>query len=77
MSKTRTLTLSQEKLEAYIDESEDAGRFLNAMGVISDEELAAGIHMDEEFRVKIEADPQLAERKAEELESTGQVSDVA
>jgi len=77
MSKTRTLTLSQEKLEAYIDESEDAGRFLNAMGVISDEELAAGIHMDEEFRVNIEADPQLAERKAEELESTGQVSDVA
>ena len=77
MSKTRTLTLSQEKLEAYIDDSEDAGRFLNAMGVISDEELAAGIHKDEEFRVKIEADPQLAERKAEELDETGQVSDVA
>lgn len=74
--KTRTLTLSQQKLEAYIDEHEDAGRFLNAMGIISDDELAAGIQNDEDFRVEIEVDSSFAEQKAEELEATGGVREV-
>lgn len=75
-SKERTLTLNQQKLEEYIDDHEDGGRFLNAMGLISDEELAAGIHKDEEFRVSIELDKDWADVKAEELEVTGEVSEL-
>lgn len=73
----RTLTLNQQKLEEYINGDEDAGQFLQAMGVITKEELAAGIHQDEEFRVKIEADSSFADQKAAELDETGQVRDLA
>jgi hypothetical protein len=77
MTKERVWTYNQEQLEEYINDDEDSGRLLNALGIITDEELAAGIHKDEEFRVRIEQDPALADRKMEELEETGQISELA
>lgn len=77
MSKERVWTYNQEQLEEYINSDEDSGRMLNMLGIITDEELAAGIHKDEEFRVRIENDPVLADQKVEELEETGQISDLA
>lgn len=73
---TRTLTINQQKLEAYLDNEEDTGGFLVAMGVISNEELAAAVHKDEEFRLKIEVDSSFADAKAKELDETGQVQEV-
>lgn len=66
---TRTLTINQQKLEKWIEDQEDAGEFLNAMGVLSDEELAAGIHQLEDFRVKVELDPAYADQKETALEN--------
>jgi hypothetical protein len=71
---TRTFTIDQQKLEDWINESEEAGNFLNAMGVISDEELAADVHKLEDFRVKVEADPNYATRVAAEADQTGEVN---
>jgi predicted NUDIX family phosphoesterase len=68
-------TISQKSLEEYINENEEAGQMLNALGVISDEELVAGVHKMEEFRVRILADANYAEKEAEELEETGSVAD--
>lgn len=77
MSKERVWTYNQQLLEDFINDDEDSGRMLNALGIISDEELAAGIHLDEEFRVRIENDPKLADKKVAELDETGQISDLA
>lgn len=65
-----------QKLESFINDQEDMGQFLNAMGLLGDDELAAGIHKLEDFRVKVEADPELAASKARELEETGSIAEV-
>ncbi len=70
--KQRTLTVSQKTVEDWINSSEESGQFLNALGLISDEELAAGIHKEEELRVKIEADPEMAEAIVRQNEQTGE-----
>lgn len=75
--KTRVWTYNQQALEDYINDDEDSGRLLNALGIISDEELAAGIHKDEDFRVRIENDASLADQKMAELNANGEVSDLA
>jgi len=69
-------TISLQALEDYINDEEDMGQMLVALGALSDEELAASVHKMEDFRIKIEADPVLAEQKAKELEQTGDVSEV-
>lgn len=74
---TRTWTVDQQLLEDYINDDEDSGNFLAAMGIITKEELAAGIHQDEDFRVKVELDPEFASKKARELEETGVIKDLA
>lgn len=73
-TRTLNLTQNQQKLEDWINDSEESGRLLNALGIISDEELAAGIHKEENFRVRVEMDPAYADQKAAELEKTGEVS---
>jgi len=65
---TRILTINQQKLEDWINEQEDTGQFLNAMGVITNEELAAGVHQLEDFRVKVEADTSFADKEEAKLE---------
>lgn len=58
---TRTLTVNQQRVEEWINDHEDQGRFLNELGLLSDEELAAGIAKDEEIRLQIEMDPAKAD----------------
>lgn len=62
---TRTLTVNQQKVEQWINDHEDQGRFLNELGLLSDAELAAGIHNDEEIRLMIETDPAKADEIVE------------
>lgn len=65
-----------KSLEAYINSEEDAGQLLAALGILTSDELAAAIHKMEDFRVKVELDPALAEEKAKELDETGRVSEI-
>ncbi len=69
-------TISQQKLEQYINDQEDLGQLLVDLGAISPEEYAASVHKMEDFRVKIEADPDLAEQKASEADETGIVAEI-
>lgn len=75
----RTLVInssSLQTLEDFINSEEDTGMLLNQLGIISDDELAAAVHMMEDFRVKVEADPSLAEAKAKELNDTGNIAEI-
>jgi hypothetical protein len=58
----RTLTTNQRTVEDWINNHEEQGKFLNQLGLVSDEELAAGIDADEQIRLKIEADPAEADK---------------
>lgn len=62
----RVLTVSQQTVIDWINGHEEQGRFLNEMGVLSNEELAAGVAKDEKIKLQIEADPALAEKIATE-----------
>lgn len=65
----RTLTVPQQTLEAWINNHEEQGRFLNEMGIISDEELAAAIQKDEKIKLVVQLDPALAKKVLEEYQA--------
>lgn len=62
MNEVRNLTASQQQVEDWINGHEEQGRFLNELGLVSDEELAAGIAKDEKIKLQIEANPELADK---------------
>lgn len=61
MAKERELTVSQQQLEEFINDHEQLGEMLVSMGLISKKEFKEATDADEEFRLKIEANPALAE----------------
>lgn len=72
---TRTLTVDQKRIEDWINNHEDQNEFFNALGVLTDEELAAAKATDEKFRLAIEMDPELAKQRAEEADQTGVINE--
>lgn len=69
MAKERVLTVSQQKLEDIINDHEDQGNLMVSFGLISQDEYDKITDQDEELRLKIEADPALAEVAAQEIEA--------
>lgn len=62
-------TVSLQDVEDWINEQEDVGEMLNELGIITDEEKAAGIHKLEDFRVKIESNAEAADEAEAALEN--------
>lgn len=53
----RAAVISLQQVEDWINEQEDTGGLLREMGLISKEDYDSGIHDLEDFRVKVEANP--------------------
>lgn len=72
---TRTLTVDQKRIEDWINNHEDQNEFFNALGVLTDAELAAAKATDEKFRLAIEMDPDLAKQRVEDADKTGIINE--
>lgn len=53
----RACVVCLQKIEDWINEQEDAGQVLLDMGLMDQETYDLGLHQLEDFRVKIEANP--------------------
>lgn len=63
------LTLSQKKVEEWINSQDLVGRNMRDLGLLSPEQYERGVHQLADFKLKIEADKDVADRAANDTEA--------